>query len=68
MRVKASDAGHVAKMFDFRCPKCNEVFEDMATRTQIENGEIKHGTCGVPAEKLFSSPMVNSHSAASWRR
>jgi uncharacterized C2H2 Zn-finger protein len=68
MRVKAENSGTVAKLFDFRCPKCNEVFEDMATRAQIDNKEIVHGDCGVPAEKLFSAPLVNSHSAAAWRR
>ncbi len=66
MRMKAKDAGKIAKLYDFKCTKCGEVFEEMATWDQIKNNEIKH--CGVPAEKVLSAPRVDSHGAASWRR
>jgi putative FmdB family regulatory protein len=68
MRNKVENSGHVAKLFDFKCPKCDKVFEDMATRTQLENSEIKCVKCKIPAEKLFSTPLINKNAAASWRR
>ena len=66
MRMKAADAGKVAKLYDFTCNKCGVTFEEMATWDQIKSKQIKH--CGVAAEKVFSAPRVDSHGAASWRR
>lgn len=68
MRVPASQAGSVRKMFDFQCPQCQKIWEEMANQTELDTGAIQCSECGVTGTKQFPSPRVDSHAAASWRR
>jgi putative FmdB family regulatory protein len=67
MRVKASET-KTAKLYDFKCKDCGVTFEAMATWAELQRNKIKHGSCRLHAERLFSAPRVDSHAAASWRR
>jgi phage FluMu protein Com len=68
MRVPAAKSGTVRKLFDFECPKCNKVWEEMANNEDLETGAIKCSECQEVGKKLISAPRVDSHAAASWRR
>jgi putative FmdB family regulatory protein len=67
MRVKASEV-RTAKLYDFKCPDCDVVFEEMATWDEIKKNQVRHGKCKSPSERVMTAIRIDRDTAAQWRR
>jgi hypothetical protein len=56
------------KLFDFKCPKCEHVFEAFASESEISAGSIRHADCDQPAVRQISAVGIDRSAASAWRR